>query len=122
MLAAIDGITMRQSRCLQFRSANKDQVEAALLFPDSKNNVCELVEHARCDSCTATGCAIAKGNENDSFLKSYKEVFFQPLSDLLELAVRKTWGIHSTFLEAGAPHPAVLPEGTSIDRFLKSNP
>jgi hypothetical protein len=120
LLAAVDEITMAGSTCVQFKAASLEQLEAVLVLPDKQRGFVEIVSHGKCGICATERCPFSDGGSAASLLETYRTTFFQPISGLLEIAVKKTWGIQSSFLNPQSSAPRQPPGSMSIEEFMKS--
>jgi hypothetical protein len=121
LLAAAHDATMVQSTCFQFTSASTKEIGYAMLVPGRKSKVHDVVAHGECKSCITARCGFLDRKRTDSFLETYNATFFRPISALFELALKKSWGISSSFYDPRTSPPAQRPGSMSIEEFMKSN-
>lgn len=120
LLVAAHDATMAESTCFQFKSASNEELVRAMLFQNRKSKFHEVVAHRECKSCITESCDYVDRKSTDSFLETYKETFFQPISALFECALKKAWGLASSFYDPRASAREERPGSMSIEEFIKS--
>jgi len=114
LLADLGRTSATQAVCIQFNSATKEELKKYLMNPDSGGEKFRIEGHSCCEFCVKQPCQVLTGDPNLLLLERYAEVFFNPITAILENASRKSLGIYTDYFDSSVSPPNPTPHARPI--------
>jgi hypothetical protein len=114
LLSEAAEVPITEAVCIQFMSADVEDVKHWLLDPGKSPTSFRSGKHGDCERCVADACPIVLASASMSLLKYYESSFFRPLTAILETAITNGWGIYSDFFNRETSPLAPTPKAKPI--------